>query len=492
MSQVKHRSWEQILSRAVVAAYASSWDKAGSNRASKEEIRNLLLQGSNFQTASGGMSHFEPREDLANDYLSAYTLLALGWIGKQGFEVPAYQRRLAEFVYQRANLGLRDRRSSYRMADLPSDRDMPVLLAALSSNPFGGAHLKDEFSQYLRSHADEYDVDALAYALITATNIDASPDLRSYLSDRLQAQLVETFDRTEISGGDYRFGSRNELHCVVLSALQQAREFAPETRALTKLVRGGYEFRDQTSGFGNTHANAVCIVALTQYRDEFEISTEALSATVVAENVEQFSIALNADETSQTSNAVALPMIDRRSVVTVSLTRGGMGYVSTNIRYEVDLSKEIERSHGYTIQRAYSVYRRNSWQSLDGSVPIEQGEWVRIELNILSPVVRRFVAITDPTPAGLVPVDPSLVSAIPGGAASPVRWWNAFNQRALSNEQSKFYAEWLSAGSHTVTYYAQAKFAGEFMALPAKVESMYSDGVYATKTPATLHIESER
>ena len=51
---------------------------------------------------------------------------------------------------------------------------------------------------------------------------------------------------------------------MVLTALQEAKEYAPETRALTKLVRGGYEFRDQESGFGNTHANAVCIAALTQ------------------------------------------------------------------------------------------------------------------------------------------------------------------------------------------------------------------------------------
>jgi alpha-2-macroglobulin len=140
----------------------------------------------------------------------------------------------------------------------------------------------------------------------------------------------------------------------------------------------------------------------------------------------------------------------------------------------------------------YTVYRRNSWQPLKNGVPIEQGEWVRIDLEIMSPVVRRFVAVTDPTPAGLEPVDQSLASAIPGGAVSPVRWWNAFNQRALSNEQSMFYAEWLSAESHTVTYYARAKFAGEFMALPAKVESMYSDGVFATTEPVIIRVESTK
>ena len=72
-----------------------------------------------------------------------------------------------------------------------------------------------------------------------------------------------------------------------------------------------------------------------------------------------------------------------------------------------------------------------------------------------------------------------------------MRWWNAFNQQALSNVQSRFYAEWLPAGSHKVTYYAQAKFAGEFMALPAKVESMYNDGVFAITSPTTIRVKSD-
>jgi uncharacterized protein YfaS (alpha-2-macroglobulin family) len=61
----------------------------------------------------------------------------------------------------------------------------------------------------------------------------------------------------------------------------------------------------------------------------------------------------------------------------------------------------------------------------------------------------------------------------------------------LSNVQSRFYAEWLSAGMHTVTYYAQAKFAGEFLALPAKVQSMYGEGVFATTGTTIIRVESD-
>ena len=490
MNQLDHRSWEQILSRAVVATYSREWDQAGSNPLSNEQIRNLLLQGSNFQTASGGMSHFEPKEDLANDYLSAYTLLALDWIADRGFEVPAYRQRLASFVSERVNLGLHGRSFGRRVTDVPSRRNMTVMLAALTVAESGAAHQHDQFAHYLQLQVDKLSVDELAFALIAATNIGASSDLQASLSERLQAQLVETFDRIEISGGETRFGSRNELYCLILTALQQAEAFRPDTRALAKLVRGGYEFRDENTGFGNTHANAICTVALTRFRDEFEAPTEALSVTVFAGDVDQYSIELARDEDSQASEPVSLPVSGLNSSVDVSLTQGSQGFVSTNIRYVVDLGKEIERSHGYTIQRTYSVYRDSDWQPAGQGAQIEQGEWVRIELDIVSPVVRRFVAITDPTPAGLVPVDRSLVAAIPGGDASPARWWNAFNQQALSNEQSKFYAEWLSAGSHTVTYYAQARFAGEFTALPAKVESMYSDGVFATTNPARIFIVS--
>jgi uncharacterized protein YfaS (alpha-2-macroglobulin family) len=102
-------------------------------------------------------------------------------------------------------------------------------------------------------------------------------------------------------------------------------------------------------------------------------------------------------------------------------------------------------------------------------------------------VVRRFVTIGDPTPAGLQPVDPSLLPAIPGVVTGATRW-SGFDRQALSDVTSRFYAEWLSPGSHRVSYYAQASFPGDFMALPATVTSMYSEGVFGTTAPARIRV----
>ncbi len=489
MSQARHDSWEQILSRAVVAAYANAWEDAGPYRISKIEMRDRLLQGSNFQATSGGMSHFEPRDDRADDYLSAYTLLALSWIESRGFDIPEYRWHLVNYLTQRANLGLRDRNTWYGAQETPADRDMPVILAALSSLPFGAAHQGDRHLQYLRSKVDGFDVHGLTYALIAATNLDAPRELRADLSGRLQARLVETFDRIEISGGDYRFGSRNELYCSVLDALQGSGDFAPEPRKLAKLVRGGYEFRDSNSGFGNTHANAVCIAALTEYASTYEAPSGRLSARVTAPGLEPMPLQLDIHEDTGSSESLPLPLSERRSEVGISFTSGTSGYASVNIRFDVDLSKEVEQSHGYRIRRSYSVYQEDGWKQLDAGIGVVQGEWVRVDLDVITPVVRRFVAMADPTPAGLEPVDPSLSPAIPGDATERSRGWHAFDRQALSNVASRFYAEWLPAGEHRVSYYAQAKFAGDFMALPARVESMYSDGVFATTAPTTLHVQ---
>ena len=179
MHQSSHRSWEQILSRAVVAAYANSWDEGRAYRVTTFDMLNRLMQGSNFQSASGGMSHFEPRDDRANDYLSAYTVLAFGWIEEQGFDIPAYRQQLLQYVYQRVNIGLRDGTSVYGMRDVPSARNMPIMLAASASSPFGAARITDQYAQYLLANAGEFDVDGLAYALMTATNIGASSELRA-------------------------------------------------------------------------------------------------------------------------------------------------------------------------------------------------------------------------------------------------------------------------------------------------------------------------
>ena len=487
MSESSHRSWEQILSRAVVAAYAKDWESGAAYSMTRAQMLEQLAQAVKFQTSQGGMSHFEPRDDRANDYLSAYTLLAINWIDDQGFETPAIEASLSNFIHSRIRRG---QFSSATDIDTPLLRDMPILIAALSSSRFGKSRSMTRMESFLLQHIDDFDVGGLSYALIAATNIDASSELRRRLVDKLRARLVETFDRMEISGSG-RFGKRNELYCVVLNALLNAKEYVPEGRVLTKLVRGGYEFRDTNTGFGNTHANAVCMNALTQYRDAFEHPSDSIAANVSAPGTEPFSIVLDAEETSRTSEAVPLVSGNGKTSVEVDLAEGSAGYASTIVQYDVDLSREIKRSHGYTIKRQYSVYRRKAWRPVEQGSPISKGEWVRIELDIVSPVVRQFVAISDPMPAGLEPVDASLSSAIPGDTNSRSHYWTAFNRRALSSETSKFYAQWLSSGSHNVTYYAQARYAGDFLALPAKVESMYSDGVFATTTPQRIRIESE-
>ena len=484
MRGVDHRSWETLLSRAVVSAYAEEW---GEDRTPAAQLTNLLLQGSNFQSASGGMNHFKPRDDIANDYLSAYTLLALSWIEQQGFAIPAYRARLAQYLRQRVDSA--GRSTNYSRTDGPSDRDMPAMLAALTLSPLRNSRLDAQTVQYLSARADSYDAGELAFALLAATNLDNSTELQRRLVERLSTRLVETFDGTEIADGNYRFGNRSELYCVVLAALQKADVLAPDAQTLAQLVRGGYSFRDPETGFGNTHGNALCVVALTEFRDAYERATQGdVVVGVDATESEEFAVLLAAAEESETSDSVALPLANRRGNVSLSLGAGETAFASTNIQYSVDLSQETERSHGYTLRRTYSVFRGDGWREVTTDDAVVQGDWVRIQLEVVTPVVRRFAAIVDPTPAGLEPVDESLVTVIPNDPDGKFARWSAFDRRALSNEESRFYAEWLSPGSHSVTYYARARYSGDFAALPAKVESMYSDGVFATTGAARLRV----
>ena len=92
-------------------------------------------------------------------------------------------------------------------------------------------------------------------------------------------------------------------------------------------------------------------------------------------------------------------------------------------------------------------------------------------------------------PAGFVPTDPSLSSTAPAGLARTANREGLFTERRLSNDISRFYGRWLYPGSHTVTYFAQAEHAGEFTALPAKIESLYQDGVFATTEASRVMVD---
>jgi len=140
------------------------------------------------------------------------------------------------------------------------------------------------------------------------------------------------------------------------------------------------------------------------------------------------------------------------------------------------------------------------YEDIDTKQPVSsvrEGELVRVRVRINVDAERHFVVLDDPLPAGLEPVDLSLRTVAPLGAAFPgyrpeyqseagggwwygswdSGFWSPFDHRELRDDRVIWSASVLWPGTYTASYIARATTAGTFIVPPAHAEEMYNPGV---------------
>ena len=149
--------------------------------------------------------------------------------------------------------------------------------------------------------------------------------------------------------------------------------------------------------------------------------------------------------------------------------------------------------------------RDDKWQLLESPMALRRGEVVRVDLYISLPTARHFVAVNDPIPGGLEPINAdlatsSVIDAEKGAfQAAGGSWyfqqsdWSyygaslwSFYHKELRHDSARFYADYLSAGNYHLSYTAQAIAEGDFSVMPLHVEEMYDPDVYGMGLPARL------
>jgi uncharacterized protein YfaS (alpha-2-macroglobulin family) len=145
---------------------------------------------------------------------------------------------------------------------------------------------------------------------------------------------------------------------------------------------------------------------------------------------------------------------------------------------------------GIVVERWYERYS-------DGApiTSITEGEIVRVRLRVTVPSIRQFVALEDPLPAGLEPIDRRLrtsgsLATFPSTVAAPRReapiwhewlygaWdngeWSPWEHKELRDDRVLYFARLLWAGSYNASYIARATTSGNFVRPPAHAEEMYN------------------
>lgn len=167
----------------------------------------------------------------------------------------------------------------------------------------------------------------------------------------------------------------------------------------------------------------------------------------------------------------------------------GRLYYNMHLNAYLPAESVAATSRGFTVERAY--YDAACDPESETCLPIDSiapGQQVRVQLTVIVPNNAVYALVTDPIPAGAEAIDPSLntTSATLSSStertdrSSPWGWWGwwYFNRTEFRDQEVRFYADYLPAGTYQYTYYLQANIPGEYQVMPAQARQTYFPEVF--------------
>ncbi len=257
--------------------------------------------------------------------------------------------------------------------------------------------------------------------------------------------------------------------------------------------------------WGNTQENALALGALVEYyrKYEKEVPDFSAAATLGRETVAKERFAGRSAE----GRAKEIPMQELLSGRTsgerldLEFKKEGTGtlHYATRLRYAVDSPLPDPMEKGIAVERGYRP--DHDGKPGEPSTTYAAGDLVRVTLTLRLPKERRYVAVTDPLPAGFEPVESWFATTAAGLARAEreeeeqhgdwMAWWQrgGFDHVERHDDRVLLFATRLAEGTHTFSYLARATTAGSFRVAPAHAEEMYEPEVFGRTASGLVDVK---
>lgn len=258
----------------------------------------------------------------------------------------------------------------------------------------------------------------------------------------------------------------------------------PKSNLIPKIVRGLMAHRKRGRWL-NTQENAFILLAMDRYFNTYEKTTPDFVARVwlgeeyagehafKGRTTERYQIDIPMAQVAAGGGAHDLVL--QKDGKGRMYYRLGMRYAPANLRLE-------PADHGFAVRREYEgvddardvVRHKGEWY-------MKAGSKVRVRVTMVAPTRRYHVAMVDPLPAGLEPINPALAVSgdVPQDPKQQAKggywWWNRtwYEHQNMRDERVEAFTSLLWGGVHTYTYVTLATTPGRFVTPPPKAEEMY-------------------
>jgi len=370
-----------------------------------------------------------------------------------------------------------------------------VSLAAASLSALGAAG-NDVTTRAQRLHAAAtalaaYPVDAKARVLAALAGQPRYEETRHKLLGDLLSATHETAAAATVTvpftdAERMLLGSETKTNALTLDALLRE---APQEPIITKLARGILDSR-QRGRWRSTQDNLVVLQALRRYFDIYEKDTPDFTGKLWLGDKAYAEQAFKGRTTARGVTHASWDTLEPGSTHDIAIDRTGTGrmYYRLGITYAPKRTDLPALDAGFVVRRTYKAVDDPSdvVQQRDGTWRIKLGARVLVQLEALNTSSRHAVALVDPLPAGLEPVNTRLVTSERAAAAPDDAAWEYV---AMRDNRGEAFMMDLGAGSHRFSYTARATTPGAFIAAPAKAEEMYSPETFGRSAGTTVVVQ---
>lgn len=241
--------------------------------------------------------------------------------------------------------------------------------------------------------------------------------------------------------------------------------------------------------WNDTQENAWTLESLVDFYRKYEAETPDFVANVTLES----DTLVRETFKGRTTDAKKFELpIERVKSGTIAFTRDGVGtlYYMMRLRYAANVMRHDALDQGFHIERTYTLQN-----STTPATSFKAGDLIDVTLRIRNTKERRYVAVTDPLPAGTEAVEAwfATTAAALAEASQSSRsgafwaWWErgGFDHVERHDDHANLFATRLNEGEHVYRYLVRATTAGTFITAPTHVEEMYEPEVFG-RTATTI------
>lgn len=430
-----------------------------------------------MQNPDGGFG-FWRRGDPSWPFLSIHVLHALARAKTKGFSVP-------DEMIQRSLKYLKDIRRHANKYDCREVRWALEAYALTVRALLGDVDRQTALDLLDTVGLEKLPLEAVGWLLTllaesegTRPSVDA---ILRYLDNRAtQTAATAHFVTAYANGAHVLLHSDRRADAILLEALIVSR---PEHPLIPKIVHGLLAHR--TKGrWDNTQENAFVLLALDRYFRTYEGQSPDFVARVWLGS--QFAAEHRFQGRTTEQARLGISMKTLRTVLPpaeVVLAKEGPGrlYYRLGLEYVPTTLQHDAENCGFQVSRTYLAVDRpdDVRRGEDSTWHVRAGAQVRVRLELVASSRRYHVAMVDPLPAGLEPLNPALAIAPRGDSSAAPRtfteWWKQhwFDHQNLRDDRVEVFSSLLWEGIYEYEYLARATTRGSFVVPPPRAEEMY-------------------